>query len=219
MVSHHTVLQKGLSHICFGKHIFPFTNNNDSADQRKNAVIFFKKTYLKIPPYPFNYFFPPLLFLVLWKVHTEFLLLVLTTKYFWRGHMTTVTAWCHQNRTVNTALQQQHVSVNLGNKLPGICLKTRTSLGLTAVIGPSLFFPFLLAVTVSQKDNTGINYRKLHSWVFRHERGPRETCKIRRQYILIIHLDTAFVHCAHHSSIGPDKTNASFHLTLACDVK
>lgn len=93
------------------------------------------------------------------------------------------------------------------------------SLGLTGVIGSRLFFPFLLAVTVSQIDNTEINHRKLYSLGFRHERGPRETCKIQRQYILIIHLDTAFVHCAHHSSIVPDKTNASFHLTLACDLK
>jgi len=132
--------------------------------------------------------------------------------------MTTVIV-LHQNRTMNIVLQQQHVSVNLGNKLPGICLITRTSVGLTAVISPRLFFPFLLAVTVSQMDNAEISYRKLHSWVFRHARGPTEICKIWQQYILIIHLDRAFVHCAHHSSIVPDKTNGSFHLTLACDVK
>lgn len=46
------------------------------------------------------------------------------------------------------------LSTVLLHVLPQICLKPRMSLGLTDVIGPRLFFPFLLAVTVSQINNT-----------------------------------------------------------------
>lgn len=56
--------------------------------------------------HPFNsflYFF--FLFLVLWKIHIEFPLLVLAIKNCWRRHMAAVTVWLHHSRTVNTALQ------------------------------------------------------------------------------------------------------------------